>query len=157
MYLSEIARLSKVLAGCTSIREGAKKVTFAAGTVPAVSSGSSSAASEEAEGAQGAARVGAEALKFGRDSSRRTLPAPRMTFTTPREDQVTGRDLGGEGAGRSEVASRVGRLARRGTSFDARRRRFNGTRRLRRTGTLQAPRRDGGCGRPLGRRRAWQG
>lgn len=71
VYLSEIARLSKVLAGVhLDKREGAKKVTFAAGTVPAVSSGSSSAASEEVRELRAQLALGPRLSKFGGDLKR---------------------------------------------------------------------------------------
>ena len=82
VYLSEIARLSKVLAGVhLDEREGVKKVSFAAGTVPVAASGSSSAKSEEVRELTEEVRalrsqlaLGPRLSKFGGNESWRTGP-----------------------------------------------------------------------------------
>ena len=76
-YLSEIARLAKVLAGVhlDEKKAGAKKVSFAAGTgtVPAASSGSSSEElSEEVRALRAQLALGPRLSKFGGDGRKRT-------------------------------------------------------------------------------------
>lgn len=76
-YLSEIARLAKVLAGVhlDEKKAGAKKVSFAAGTgtVPAASSGSSfEELSEEVRELRAQLALGPRLSKFGGDGRKRT-------------------------------------------------------------------------------------
>ena len=91
VYLSEIARLSKVLAGvhldesCSESLTRKKKVSFAAGTVPVAASGSSSAASEEVRALTEEVRalraqlaLGPRLSKFGGNESKRTGTAATL-------------------------------------------------------------------------------
>jgi len=91
VYLSEIARLSKVLAGvhldesCSESLTHEKKVSFAAGTVPVAASGSSSAASEEVRALTEEVRalraqlaLGPRLSKFGGNESKRTGTAATL-------------------------------------------------------------------------------
>lgn len=91
VYLSEIARLSKVLAGvhldksCSESLTHVKKVSFAAGTVPVAASGSSSAASEEVRELTEEVRalraqlaLGPRLSKFGGNESKRTGTAATL-------------------------------------------------------------------------------
>ena len=106
VYLSEIARLSKVFAGVhLDKREGAKKVTFAAGTVPAVSSGSSSAASEEVRELRAQLALGPRLSKFGGDGRKRTEDATLEDDLHDAEERIRSLDLQLEE--REQVARRL--------------------------------------------------
>lgn len=108
-YLSEIARLAKVLAGVhlDEKKAGAKKVSFAAGTgtVPAASSGSSfEELSEEVRELRAQLALGPRLSKFGGDS-KRTDAASAEDDLHDAEERIRSLDLQLEE--REQVARRL--------------------------------------------------
>lgn len=109
-YLSEIARLAKVLAGVhlDERKAGAKKVSFAAGTgtVPAASSGSSfEELSEEVRELRAQLALGPRLSKFGGDGRKRTEDATLEDDLHDAEERIRSLDLQLEE--REQVARRL--------------------------------------------------